>query len=123
MSNYNFQTFTYGGLTADENESLTQYSGSWYAWDWTWTEGVGDGVIYTFSDWTIYKNADGSFYVVKVQDGFTSGNFSPDADGIVTITFNWQSHTAIKFKPPSVSGGGSGTGGSSTQKKVFCNFW
>ena len=98
--NYNLQSFTYNELTADENESLTQYQGSWNAWDWTWVEGDGDGVIYTFADWTLHKNTDGSFYVVKAVDGFTSGNFSPDANGIVTITFNWNSHTAIMFKPP-----------------------
>jgi len=98
--NYNLQSFTYNGLTADENESLTQYQGSWNAWDWTWVEGDGDGVIYTFADWTLHKNTDGSFYVVKAVDGFTSGNFSPDANGIATITFNWNAHTAIMFKPP-----------------------
>ncbi|CAL6310781.1 unnamed protein product [Bathycoccus prasinos] len=98
--NYNLQSFTYNGLTADENESLTQYQGSWNAWDWTWVEGDGDGVIYTFADWTLHKNTDGSFYVVKTVDGFTSGNFSPDANGIATITFNWNEHTAIMFKPP-----------------------
>ena len=99
-SNYNLQSFTYNGLTADENESLTEYQGLWRAWDWTWVEGDGDGVIYTKSDWTLHKNTDGSFYVVKTVDGFTSGNFSPDANGIATITFNWNEHTAIMFKPP-----------------------
>ena len=98
--NYNLQSFTYNGLTADENESLTEYQGLWRAWDWTWVEGDGDGVIYTKSDWTLHKNTDGSFYVVKTVDGFTSGNFSPDANGIATITFNWNEHTAIMFKPP-----------------------
>ena len=98
--NYNLQSFTYNGLTADENESLTEYQGLWRAWDWTWVEGDGDGVIYTKSDWTLHKNTDGSFYVVKTVDGFTSGNFSPDANGIATITFNWNEHTGIMFKPP-----------------------
>ena len=87
-------------MTADENESLTEYQGLWRAWDWTWVEGDGDGVIYTKSDWTLHKNTDGSFYVVKSVDGFTSGNFSPDANGIATITFNWNEHTGIMFKPP-----------------------
>ena len=98
--NYNLQSFTYNGLTADENESLTEYQGLWRAWDWTWVEGDGDGVIYTKSDWTLHKNTDGSFYVVKSVDGFTSGNFSPDANGIATVTFNWNEHTGIMFKPP-----------------------
>ena len=56
--------------------------------------------VYTFADWTLHKNTDGSFYVVKTVDGFTSGNFTPDANGIATITFNWNEHTGIMFKPP-----------------------
>lgn len=110
-SNYNLQAFTHGTLSADETHALVEYQGSWFDWDFAFVEGAGDGVLWErgTNDWKITKTSNG--YKAEKTNGFTTADtFQPDSNGIVTITFSWSDHTGLKFKPPVISSGGSGTG-------------
>jgi len=123
-----FQSFTYSGLTCNEMQTLTHYNGAWNAWLWEFVEGGGDDPYPSASydrpngtrgqakewyksknDWRILRTSNG-YKLEKLSGGTwespsgyhvqTADTFQPDADGIVTITFNWNSHTGVMFKEP-----------------------
>jgi len=106
-SNYNLQAFTHGSVSADETHALVEYQGTWYDWDFAFVEGAGDGVLWErgTNDWKITKTSNG--YKAEKTNGFsTADSFQPDSNGIVTISFSWNDHTGLKFKPPVISSGG-----------------
>lgn len=109
-SNYNLQAFTHGSVSADETHALVEYQGTWYDWDFAFVEGAGDGVLWErgTNDWKITKTSNG-FKAEKTNGFSTADTFQPDSNGIVTISFSWNDHTGLKFKPPVISSGGGGT--------------